>query len=87
MFSSVDGAKDRQEASLHPLSHSLRQALSLHATPSLAKYMSAGSKVGYNGCYVMPCDMWVVTLPVGYNDGLWRDMTTKCHVRRNSNGK
>ena len=37
-----------------------------------AKLVPAGTRVGYGGTYTAPAEIWLLTLPIGYADGLPR---------------
>ncbi|MDM7323506.1 MAG: alanine racemase, partial [Thermus sp.] len=50
----------------------LRPTLRLLARSTLAKRLRSGDRVGYGGEYMAKGGEWLVTLPVGYADGLPR---------------
>ncbi|MFN4232321.1 alanine racemase [Thermus sp.] len=50
----------------------LKPILRLLARPTLVKRLKAGDRVGYGGEYVARGGEWLLTLPVGYADGLPR---------------
>ncbi|RTG94401.1 alanine racemase [Thermus scotoductus] len=51
---------------------SLKPILRLLARPTLVKQLGPGDRVGYGGEYVARGGEWLLTLPVGYADGLPR---------------
>lgn len=44
------------------------------------KVVAQGARVGYDGTWTAPCQTRVVTLPVGYGDGLRRSLSNKGEV-------
>jgi alanine racemase len=65
-----------------------RPALSVRGTPTLIKYCAAGTKVGYACTYTCPDDEWIATFPLGYADGLWRQLgELGTHVIRDRTGE
>ncbi|WP_038058687.1 alanine racemase [Thermus amyloliquefaciens] len=50
----------------------LKPILRLLARPTLVKRLKAGDRVGYGGEYLAQGGEWLLTLPVGYADGLPR---------------
>lgn len=54
---------------------SLRPALSLNTILTSARLVKKHEKIGYNCTFVAKKDMWVGTIPVGYNEGLDRRLS------------
>ena len=52
----------------------LRPALSLRSEVSFVKRISAGEGVGYGHRWHAPEDRWLATIPIGYADGVRRDL-------------
>ncbi|MFM8305277.1 MAG: alanine racemase [Actinomycetota bacterium] len=52
----------------------LRPALSLHARVSFVKHLPAGARVSYGLRYALPRPARIVTVPVGYADGVPRGL-------------
>lgn len=52
----------------------LKQAMSLETKLTHVKKISPGSKVGYGATYTAEKDEWIGTIPIGYADGLRRDL-------------
>ncbi len=52
----------------------LKPALSLRSRVSHAKRLSAGEAVSYGLRYTLPCDATIVTVPIGYADGVPRNL-------------
>jgi alanine racemase len=52
--------------------HPLEPVMTLLTRVIHAKDLPAGSRVGYGGTYVVPCRSRILTLPLGYADGLPR---------------
>lgn len=64
-----------------------RPALSVKATPTLVKKLSAGIKVGYGCTYTCETDEWIATFPIGYADGYWRELGEgKSYIIRDKTG-
>ncbi len=58
----------------------LRPALSFRTRVVAARRVPAGWPISYGSTYVTPAPTTVVTLPVGYSDGLSRSLSHKLHV-------
>lgn len=56
------------------LPYTLYPALSLSSQLVQIKYLPKGSRVGYGGTYETSEEEWIGTVPIGYADGLTRDM-------------
>lgn len=54
--------------------YQLCQALSLTSELVHVKQVAAGCSVGYGATYQAAADEWIGTIPIGYADGLTRDM-------------
>ncbi len=52
--------------------HALEPVMTLVTRVIRAQDVPAGSRVGYGGTYVAPCSTRILTLPIGYADGLPR---------------
>jgi len=52
----------------------LKPALSLHSKVSFVKHIDAGDGVGYGHHWHAPSDRWLATVPIGYADGVRRDL-------------
>ena len=52
----------------------LRPALSLHSQVSFVKRINAGEGVGYGHRWRAPTDRLIATVPIGYADGIRRDL-------------
>lgn len=53
----------------------------LLAKPTLVKRLSAGHRIGYGGLYTTEGEEWIATLPVGYADGMPRQLYNRATVR------
>lgn len=63
-----------------PVAHggfTLQPALSLFAKITHIKLLAAGEACGYNATFVAPADMTVAVIPIGYQEGLWRAVSSK----------
>ncbi len=58
----------------------VRPVLSWKTRVLALKDLKAGSPVGYNGAYVTPADTRIAVLPVGYGDGLSRQLSNSGRV-------
>lgn len=58
----------------------LRPALSLKARVAAVRRLPAGSPIGYAGTYVTTRETTVATLPIGYSDGVSRNLSGKIDV-------
>lgn len=64
-----------------------RPALSVKGTPTLVKRLAAGIQVGYGCTYTCETDEWIATFPIGYADGLWRELGEgKSYIIRDKTG-
>ncbi|TDM10488.1 alanine racemase [Macrococcus lamae] len=52
----------------------LQPAMQLISTVNFVKQLSAGASVSYGAVYTASADMRIATLPIGYGDGLLRNM-------------
>lgn len=52
----------------------LRPAMRLRSSVSFVKRIAAGDGVGYGHQWVAPRDRWLATVPIGYADGVRRDL-------------
>lgn len=52
----------------------LRPALGLYSSVSFVKRVGAGEGVAYGHTWVAPSDRWLATVPIGYADGVRRDL-------------
>lgn len=55
----------------------LRTAATLKTTISQIKKIKKGESIGYNRAYVAPQDMTIATIPIGYADGLRRNLSNE----------
>ena len=62
-------------AQLDALAASLRPALSLKARVSHVKRLDAGARVSYGLCHTLPAAATVATVPIGYADGVRRNLS------------
>ena len=58
----------------------LRPALSWYSRVSHVKTLPAGREISYGGLYVTSGETRVATIPVGYADGYWRNLSGKFYV-------
>ena len=58
----------------------LRPALSWYSHVSHVKTLPAGRQISYGGLYVTKEDTRVATIPVGYADGYWRNLSGRFYV-------
>jgi alanine racemase len=61
-------------------SHGLQPALSLVTEVAFAKRLTAGTPVSYGHRWRAPSDGWLATLPIGYADGVPRQLTNRAQV-------
>lgn len=52
----------------------LKRAMSIETELSVVKKLSKGSTISYGGLYVTQEDEWIGTIPLGYADGLQRNL-------------
>ena len=60
---------------LDDVAHRLRPALSLKARVSFVKRLNAGDRVSYGLRHAMATDAYVATVPIGYADGVRRNLS------------
>jgi alanine racemase len=60
--------------------HALEPVMTLVTRVIHAKNLPAGARVGYGGTYVAPCRTRILTLPLGYADGLPRSAGGRVEV-------
>ncbi len=58
----------------------LRPALSWYSRVSHIQELPTGREISYGGAYVTTAPTRVATVPVGYADGYWRNLSGKFHV-------
>lgn len=58
----------------------LKPALSWYSRISHVKTLPAGREISYGGLYVTSQETRVATIPVGYADGYWRNLSGKFYV-------
>lgn len=58
----------------------LKPAMEWKTVISHIKRVMPGTEIGYGGTYIAEKEMLVATIPVGYADGLKRDLSNKGHV-------
>lgn len=59
---------------------SLKPAMEWKAKISFIKDVDTGTPIGYGGTFIAPKPMRVATIPIGYADGLKRDLSGKGHI-------
>ena len=62
------------------LEEGLRPAMTLRSQVTLAKRLPAGERLSYGHRYELERDAWVATVPVGYEDGYPRSLSSKAEV-------
>lgn len=62
------------------LAEGLRPALTLRSQVTLAKRLPAGERLSYGHRYTLERDAWVATVPVGYEDGYPRLLSSRADV-------
>jgi alanine racemase len=63
-----------------PTSHGLEPALELTSYLAAVKPVLAGDSVGYGRRYRAGRETWIGTIPIGYGDGVRRQLTNNCDV-------
>jgi alanine racemase len=63
-----------------PFAHELEPALELHSNVADVKRFEAGASAGYGRRWHAPAATWVGVLPIGYGDGVRRDLTNNAEV-------
>jgi len=63
-----------------PFAHDLEPALELRSHVADVKRFPAGASAGYGRRWAAPDDRWVGVLPIGYGDGVRRDLTNNGEV-------
>jgi len=58
----------------------LEPALELTSYVAAVKLARAGESVGYGRRFIAEHDTWIATLPIGYGDGIRRDLSNNCDV-------
>lgn len=53
---------------------SIERAMTIVSELTVVKRMEKGSTIGYGGTYVTEADEWIGTIPLGYADGLQRNL-------------
>jgi alanine racemase len=61
--------------------HKLKPALTLTSTLVQIKRIKVGETIGYNGTFTADKDMIIGILPIGYNDGVDRRLSSKGYVK------
>jgi alanine racemase len=62
------------------LAEGLRPAMTLRSEVTLARRLPKGERVSYGHRYELARDSWVATVPVGYEDGYPRLLSTRAEV-------
>jgi alanine racemase len=62
------------------LEEGLRPAMTLRSAVTLVKRLAAGERVSYGLRYALERDAWVATVPVGYEDGYRRTLSSRADV-------
>ena len=63
-----------------PAAHELEPALALHSYIADVKRFEAGASAGYGRSWKAPADTWVGVLPIGYGDGVRRQLSNNAEV-------
>jgi alanine racemase len=63
-----------------PFARELEPALALHSNIADVKHFEAGASAGYGRRWHAPTETWVGVLPIGYGDGVRRDLTNNADV-------
>ena len=63
-----------------PFARELEPALTLHSNVADVKRFEAGASAGYGRRWHAPAETWVGVLPIGYGDGVRRDLTNNADV-------
>ena len=63
-----------------PLQTQLQPALSLHTKITSIKRLQKGEPVGYNNTFTAPENMTIATIPIGYSEGLSRELSNRGFV-------
>jgi alanine racemase len=63
-----------------PAAHGLEPALELHSYVADVKRFEVGASAGYGRSWRAPEDTWVGVLPIGYGDGVRRDLSNNAEV-------
>ena len=63
-----------------PSEHGLEPALELHSYVGDVKRFERGASVGYGRTWRAPEDTWIGVLPIGYGDGVRRDLSNNAEV-------
>jgi alanine racemase len=63
-----------------PAAQGLEPALELHSYVADVKRFEAGASAGYGRTWRAPRDTWVGVLPIGYGDGVRRDLSNNAEV-------
>jgi alanine racemase len=63
-----------------PAAQGLEPALSLHSYVADVKRFEAGTSAGYGRTWKAPVDTWVGVLPIGYGDGIRRQLSNNGEV-------
>jgi alanine racemase len=63
-----------------PLLRGLEPALELTSYLAAVKRAAPGDSAGYGRRFVAERETWIGTLPIGYGDGIRRDLTNNCDV-------
>jgi alanine racemase len=70
--------RDVTDRSIEPLDW--RPVMSLHTRVMLLKTVPAGNPLGYGGTFVTARESRIATLPIGYEDGLGRELSNRGKV-------
>ncbi|MGA2925190.1 MAG: alanine racemase [Solirubrobacteraceae bacterium] len=63
-----------------PAARGLEPALELSSYLAAVKLARPGDSVGYGRRFVAARDTWIGTIPIGYGDGIRRELTNNCDV-------
>jgi len=63
-----------------PAARELEPALELRSYVAAVKRFARGDSAGYGQAWRAPHETWVATVPIGYGDGVRRDLTNNAQV-------
>ncbi len=72
-FGMYPSEHDRRLEGIEPI-------LSFHTRVALVRTVPAGRSIGYTRSYITPSERVIATLPLGYNDGYWRQLSNRGQV-------
>lgn len=72
-FGMYPSEHDRKLEGIEPI-------MSFHTRVALVRRVPAGRSIGYTRSYITPSQRTIATLPLGYNDGYWRQLSNRGQV-------